>query len=286
MPYASEAMARALEALVRFYRSGETADRRAYDIAWVADRDSAVDTINGFVEVYLDARGRKGAWEALVYYVNRHKTAGHRADRHARAVVRGPHAVGAALPQAARHRRDRPGHRRGHRDRRLRAGDPDRDQPAERPGDPRDLRQQVGVAVERRRRLREVDLDRLPHRVRVGRRGSGARRAVGRVRERAHDEPARGHRARIGPGRGVARRHAGGGAQGAVLDDRGSARRPGGALLRRRSGDGRLRPRRGRGSRARWCAPSTRPTRATRWCSSGGSARARRSRKTTCATAS
>jgi dipeptidyl-peptidase III len=35
-----------------------------------------VDTINGFVEVYMDARGMKGAWEALVYYVNQEKTAG------------------------------------------------------------------------------------------------------------------------------------------------------------------------------------------------------------------
>ena len=75
IPYGSQATARALAALVRFYRTGELDDRRAYDIAWVADRDSAVDTINGFVEVYLDARGRKGAWEALVYYVNAEKTA-------------------------------------------------------------------------------------------------------------------------------------------------------------------------------------------------------------------
>jgi dipeptidyl-peptidase-3 len=50
------------------------ADRIAYDIAWVQDRHSPVDTINGFVEVYLDARGHKGAWEALVYYVNQDKT--------------------------------------------------------------------------------------------------------------------------------------------------------------------------------------------------------------------
>jgi len=71
---APPAMAAALQALVRFYRSGEIEDRRAYDIAWVADRDSPVDTINGFVEVYLDARGCKGAWEAVVSYVNEDKT--------------------------------------------------------------------------------------------------------------------------------------------------------------------------------------------------------------------
>ena len=76
VPYATPAMQRALQALVRFYRSGEDADRHTYDIAWVEDKDSPVDTINGFVEVYMDARGVKGAWEAIVYYVNREKTAG------------------------------------------------------------------------------------------------------------------------------------------------------------------------------------------------------------------
>ena len=76
VPSATAPMATALRALIRFYETGETADRIAYDIAWVQDRDSPVDTINGFVEVYMDARGMKGAWEALVYYVNPHKTAG------------------------------------------------------------------------------------------------------------------------------------------------------------------------------------------------------------------
>ncbi len=74
IPYATEPMAKALGALITFYRTGEEADREAYDIAWVQDKASPVDTINGFVEVYLDARSIKGAWEALVFYVNREKT--------------------------------------------------------------------------------------------------------------------------------------------------------------------------------------------------------------------
>ena len=74
IPFATEPMAAALEALITWYRTGEPLDRRAYDIAWVADRASPVDTINGFTEVYMDARGVKGSWEALVYYVNREKT--------------------------------------------------------------------------------------------------------------------------------------------------------------------------------------------------------------------
>jgi dipeptidyl-peptidase III len=72
--YAPPATARALQALIKFYTTGEDSDREAYDIAWVQDKDSTVDTINGFVEVYLDARSIKGAWEALVCYVNREKT--------------------------------------------------------------------------------------------------------------------------------------------------------------------------------------------------------------------
>ena len=74
IPFATEPMANALRALIAFYRSGETRDREAYDIAWVADKASPVDTINGFIEVYLDARGIKGAWEGLVFYVNEEKT--------------------------------------------------------------------------------------------------------------------------------------------------------------------------------------------------------------------
>jgi len=74
VPYATPSMAAALRALIRFYKTGEARDREAYDVAWVRDQDSPVDTINGFVEVYMDPRGMKGAWEALVYYVNSEKT--------------------------------------------------------------------------------------------------------------------------------------------------------------------------------------------------------------------
>jgi dipeptidyl-peptidase-3 len=74
IPHATEPMARALRALIRFYQTGDDRDREAYDVAWVQDKASPVDTINGFVEVYMDARGIKGAWEALVFYVNHEKT--------------------------------------------------------------------------------------------------------------------------------------------------------------------------------------------------------------------
>jgi dipeptidyl-peptidase-3 len=74
--FATPEMVKALDALIKWYRTGEATDRLAYDIAWVEDKASPVDTINGFTEVYLDARGVKGAWEALVFYVNPEKTQG------------------------------------------------------------------------------------------------------------------------------------------------------------------------------------------------------------------
>ena len=72
--YAPPGLAASLRALINFYRTGEETDRIAYDIAWVSDQESRVDTINGFVEVYMDPRGVKGSWEALVYIVNEEKT--------------------------------------------------------------------------------------------------------------------------------------------------------------------------------------------------------------------
>jgi len=74
IPFAPPRMADALRALIRFYQTGEESDRIAYDVAWVRDQQSPVDTINGFVEVYMDPRGAKGAWEGMVCYVNHDKT--------------------------------------------------------------------------------------------------------------------------------------------------------------------------------------------------------------------
>ncbi len=66
--YATPKMARALALLAHYYRTGDPIDFRAYNVAWVEDIDSPVDTINGFIEVYLDARGQKGAYEGIVYF--------------------------------------------------------------------------------------------------------------------------------------------------------------------------------------------------------------------------
>jgi dipeptidyl-peptidase III len=74
VPFASEPTAAALRALIQWYRTGDDGDRAKYDIAWVKDKDAPVDTINGFIEVYMDPRGVKGSWEGVVFHVNTEKT--------------------------------------------------------------------------------------------------------------------------------------------------------------------------------------------------------------------
>ena len=111
--------------------------------------------------------------------------------------------------------------------------------------------------------------------------------AVGRVCQRADDRDSRGARARLGPhGRSASTAQ-----PQELLKEQYSAleeiaRRSGRAVFRRRSVSGR------RSAcvpadeqQADRAAPSTKPTRATRWCSCGASARARSSKKTTCAIA-
>lgn len=62
----NEAQKTALEKLIQFYRSGDLNDFDAYNIAWVKDTESAVDVVNGFIEVYQDPLGKKGSFESVV----------------------------------------------------------------------------------------------------------------------------------------------------------------------------------------------------------------------------
>ncbi|KIG17131.1 Dipeptidyl-peptidase III [Enhygromyxa salina] len=57
-----------LEKLIAYYQSGDLAKFDAYNIAWVGDVESQVDTVNGFIEVYDDALGYRGSWEAVVSF--------------------------------------------------------------------------------------------------------------------------------------------------------------------------------------------------------------------------
>ncbi len=57
---------KALQLLVKFYKSGSLKDFDDYCIAWVQDTASKIDVVNGFIEVYLDAIGKKGSYESTV----------------------------------------------------------------------------------------------------------------------------------------------------------------------------------------------------------------------------
>jgi dipeptidyl-peptidase-3 len=63
----------ALLKLIKYYETGEKSDWYDYNIAWV-QTPANVDAINGFIEVYLDPRGEKGAYESVVSFVDQNET--------------------------------------------------------------------------------------------------------------------------------------------------------------------------------------------------------------------
>ena len=69
MPFAKQGQRRALEHLIRYFKTGEPSDFEKYNIDWVKD-NPIVETINGFIEVYNDARGAKGEFEGMVSFVD------------------------------------------------------------------------------------------------------------------------------------------------------------------------------------------------------------------------
>lgn len=62
---AEPGQAAAIAALIRYYQTGEFNDWLAFDAAWVKT-NPRVDFINGFIEVYRDARAAKGTSQAFV----------------------------------------------------------------------------------------------------------------------------------------------------------------------------------------------------------------------------
>jgi len=62
----NDAQRTALEKLVKYYKTGDLKDFDDYNIAWVKDTESAVDVVNGYIEVYQDPLGKKGSFESVV----------------------------------------------------------------------------------------------------------------------------------------------------------------------------------------------------------------------------
>jgi len=55
-----------LTLLVEYYKSGDLKKWDEYNIAWVNDTESRLDVVNGFIEVYGDAIGKRGTFESVV----------------------------------------------------------------------------------------------------------------------------------------------------------------------------------------------------------------------------
>jgi len=62
----NEQQKKTLEELIAFYKTGDLKKFDEYSIEWVKDTASRIDVVNGFIEVYLDAIGKKGSFESVV----------------------------------------------------------------------------------------------------------------------------------------------------------------------------------------------------------------------------
>jgi dipeptidyl-peptidase-3 len=69
MKSASSKQKPVLAKLIRYFQTGNPKDWEAYNIAWLKV-DPVVDANIGFIETYVDPRGKKGQWEALINYRN------------------------------------------------------------------------------------------------------------------------------------------------------------------------------------------------------------------------
>ncbi len=64
----------ALQKLVEFYETGDLKKFDEYSIAWVEDTKSRIDVVNGFIEVYGDPLGYRGAYESVVSFRDQEAT--------------------------------------------------------------------------------------------------------------------------------------------------------------------------------------------------------------------
>ncbi len=71
--FADPRQAAVLDQLTEYFATGDPEAFRRYNIAWV-QQDSPVDAVVGFIESYKDPRSQKGAYEGLVFSVNRKMT--------------------------------------------------------------------------------------------------------------------------------------------------------------------------------------------------------------------
>ena len=70
----NEQQRKVISLLISYYESGDLCLFNDYCIEWLKEHDSAIDFINGFIEVYGDPLGLKGSWEGLVEYIDEEAT--------------------------------------------------------------------------------------------------------------------------------------------------------------------------------------------------------------------
>ena len=57
-----------IRTLTEYYKTGDLRLFNRYCIEWVEEKQSRIDFVNGFIEVYEDPLGMKGSWEGIVEY--------------------------------------------------------------------------------------------------------------------------------------------------------------------------------------------------------------------------
>jgi len=72
-PHADTSQMQTINNLIRYYKTGEAAYFNQAIINWLR-HNPRVDFLQGFIEVYTDPRGRKGAFQNIVYFVDETKT--------------------------------------------------------------------------------------------------------------------------------------------------------------------------------------------------------------------
>lgn len=62
----NEPQKKALELLIKYYNTGDLKDWDEYCVAWTEATEGDIDYINGFIEVYGDAKGYRATYESVV----------------------------------------------------------------------------------------------------------------------------------------------------------------------------------------------------------------------------
>ena len=66
----NETQKQVLQKLIAYYQTGDLKTWDEYNILWLQDIHSLIDTVNGFIETYEDPLGIKGTWESIVNFKN------------------------------------------------------------------------------------------------------------------------------------------------------------------------------------------------------------------------